>query len=152
MAILQTILVLLILAGLARLVLSHAPKALEALAAKLGAETEHNILAADERLNAQLIASVHGALLYARTHAEEVAVFYEHERGYVLSVIENDARFFHVEEERVLHAIEQVIHGTPLPEKPVVVPADGTSGGPGKGDVKPDDGTSGGPGSPPPTP
>lgn len=125
----QTILVLVILAGLARLVLSHAPKALDALAAKLGAEAEHNIVAADERLNAILIASIHGALLYARTHAEEVKGFYEHEKQYVTDQIEQDVRFLHVSEERILQTIEQVLHGTPLPDVPA--PSDVTGGGPG---------------------
>lgn len=136
----QTILVLLILAGVARVVLFHLPSSLGALAAKLEAEAEHNFIAADERLNASLIASVHGALLYARTHTAEIEGFYEHEKEYVLDQIEQDIRFAHVSEERIVHAIEQVIHGTPLPpalpaemsEGPATVPQDGTSAGPGK--------------------
>ena len=138
----DAVLVLLTLAGLARVALSHLPKALEAKAAKDAAELENHIAATNERLNAQLIASVHGALLYFRTHAKELKDEFFDEVDYVESHIEQDGRFLHVHFDAILHAIEQVKHGLPLP------PAE-TGGGPG---VTPADVTGGGPGSPQPTP
>ncbi len=68
----------------------------EAFGAKLGAETDHAIAQADASNNALLVFATKAAMTYAENHEAEVLKTFNSKADFVISTIEVDPRFAHL--------------------------------------------------------
>jgi hypothetical protein len=125
----------------------------ESLAAKLSAETDNALAAAEASHNALLQAGVHAAMVYAENHEDVVLKLFDSKANYVIASIQADPRFSHLN--LPLDALKQLIEqlyqayfadlkaygSAPIHKnigsatgKPNPTPADNT-GGPGGKDI-----------------